>query len=217
MKYLVLSLSLLAGGLTLTPYTAAAQQTATTPTATTKVERDLNSFSSWVNGQMDRAEAGARRNWPSLMANYDRQSQRLDRATDSLSLKSRREYEQQKTRYQDWAAEQQRLDAQANQPETAQQTQDRLLNEKVTLSKTRAAEMPDLYSRFIETTRNQRRQWSAADWAAASNVLTAMNTRYEQVRTQIPLEDRVRIRSWQGEFRTLEKARDVKTAVSEER
>ena len=215
MKNLVLSLSLLAGGLMLTPAPVAAQQAAPAPKASSKVERDLNSFSAWVNGQVDRAEVGARRNWPRLMASFDRQSQRLDHATDSLSSQSKREYAQQKTRYQAWAAEQQRLDAQAGQPQNAQSAQRRLLNEDAPLSRARATEMPDLYARFIETTRAQRRQWSAADWAAASNVLTALNARYEQVRKELPLEERLRIRSWQGEFRTLEKARDVKEAVSE--
>ena len=215
MKYLVLSFSLLAGGLALAPAPVAAQQTTTAPTPTSKVERDLRTFTDWVGGQMDRAEVGARRNWPKLMASFDHQSQRLDRATDSLSAQSKREYGQQKTRYQDWAAEQQRLDAQAGQPQNAHSAQRRLLNEDVTLSRARAAEMPDLYARFIETTRAQRRQWSPTDWAAASNTLTALNTRYEQVRKELPLEDRLRIRSWQGEFRTLEKTRDVKEAVSE--
>lgn len=207
--------ALLGAAILLAPLTAAAQQTtkpAPTKTSST-VERDLRRFSDWVSEKMDRAEDGARREWPNMMADYDRQRARLDRATDSLSVQSRREYAAQKSRYQTWAAEQQRLDSAARQPATAAETQRRLLGEEVNIKRARATELPDLYGRLIETTREQRRQWTAADWTAASVVLTRLNERYEEVRTQLPTEDRLRVRSWQAEFRTLEKARNAKEII----
>lgn len=216
MKKRALSFLLLAisASLTLSP---AAAQTTTPARPQSKAETELRSFSAWVNQQVDKADASARRNWPALMASFDRQSQRLDRATDSLSAQSKREYGQQKTRYQEWAAEQQRLENQAAQPATAQQAQRRLLNEDVQISKARAEEMPDLYARFIDATRARRRQWTEAEWAEASTVLSTLNARYAQVRTQLPMEERLRIRSWQGEFRTLEKARNMKDIVTDDK
>jgi len=199
------------------PFSPAAAQSTTPSRTTSKAETELRNFSTWVNQQVDKADASARRNWPALMANFDRQSQRLDRATDSLSMQSKREYAQQKTRYKEWATEQQRLEAQATQPATAQQAQRRLLNEDVQISKARASEMTDLYSRFVDATRGQRRQWTEAEWAEASTVLSTLNARYEQVRSQIPMEDRLRIRSWQGEFRTLEKTRNMKDIVTDDK
>lgn len=198
------------------PSTRPAQETTTRPSAQTPsaVERDLRIFSEWVNDKVDRADAAARRELPRLMEDFDRQSARIERGVDSLSAQGKREYADKKARYKDWASEQERLDAQARKPETAQQTQDRLLGEQVVLAKARAVELPELYGRFIESVRDQRRTWAASDWAAASAVLTRMNARYEQVREQIPLEERIRIRSWQGEFRTLEKARDAKDAMA---
>jgi len=41
-------------------------------------------------------------------------------------------------------------------------------------------------------------------------VLTRLNQRYEQVRTGLPLEERLRIRTTQGEFHTLRGTRELK-------
>ncbi|MBC8081650.1 MAG: hypothetical protein H7Z21_00425 [Hymenobacter sp.] len=216
MKRLALSVPLLWALLALTPaaraQTTSPKPASQTPSAQTPsaIEQDLRIFSGWVNDKLDRAETGVRRELPRLTSEFDRQSQRLDRGVDSLSAQGKREYADQKKRYQDWATRQDSLNAQARRPETAQQAQNRLLGENVVLTRARATELPDLYGRFIEATRDQRRQWGPANWSQAAAVLAALNARYEQVREQIPLEDRIRIRSWQGEFRTLEAARDVK-------
>ena len=216
MKNILLPALFGVASLLLAPLTAAAQQTQE-PTTSTKpasaVERDLRRFSDWVSEKVNRAEDGARREWPSIKADYDRQSARLDRATDSLSVHSRREYATQKARYQAWAKEQQRLDSAARQPETVAQVQSRLLGENVNISRARATELPELYARLLETTREQRRRWTAAQWSEASAVLARLNARYEEVRTQVPTTDRLDVRSWQAEFRTLEKARDVKEII----
>ncbi|WP_133273706.1 hypothetical protein [Hymenobacter radiodurans] len=216
MKNILLSTVFGAASLVLAPLAATAQQTQQSSTSTkpvSAVERDLRRFSDWVSEKVTKAEDGARREWPSVMADYDRQSARLDRATDSLSVQSRREYATQKARYKVWAAEQQRLDSAANEPATVADTQSRLLGEKVDINRARATELPDLYARLLENTRDQRRRWTAAEWSEASAVLARLNARYEEVRTQLPTEERLRVRSWQAEFRTLEKARDVKEVI----
>ncbi|GAC1603858.1 MAG: hypothetical protein NVS3B25_32780 [Hymenobacter sp.] len=88
--------------------------------------------------------------------------------------------------------------------------QQHLLGSEVNIARLGASQMPDLYERFIGTTREERRNWRFADWEAASEVLARLNQRYEQVRTDLPLEERLRIRSYQGEFHTLRGAREVK-------
>lgn len=92
----------------------------------------------------------------------------------------------------------------------ADPVQQHLLGTEVNLAQAVPSQLPDLYESFIATTRADRRQWSYADWDAASQVLARLNQRYEQVRTDLPLEERLRIRSFQGEFRTLRGAREVK-------
>lgn len=83
------------------------------------------------------------------------------------------------------------------------------LNETVDLAHVRAEELPDLYEHFIVKCRAERRQWKYADWDRAADVLARLNQRYEQVRTELPIEERLRIRSFQGEFHTLRGARKV--------
>ncbi len=90
-----------------------------------------------------------------------------------------------------------------------------LIKESVDLNRATANEMPDLYGRFIDAVREQRRQWTERDWTNASDALGRLNARYEVVRTGIDMEDRIRIRSWQGEFRTLQGARRVNQKLDE--
>ena len=93
--------------------------------------------------------------------------------------------------------------------------QQHLLNSDVNLARVSASELPDLYERFIATTRDERRKWSYQDWDNASIVLARLNQRYEKVRTELPIEERLRIRTYQGEFHTLRGARQVKEKIDE--
>jgi len=86
----------------------------------------------------------------------------------------------------------------------------RMLHESVDISRVPASQIADLYSRFLEATRSERRQWSARDWDDASATLTRLNERYEAVRRDLPLDERINVRSYQGEFRSLQGARRVK-------
>ncbi|RPD45438.1 hypothetical protein DNI29_18835 [Hymenobacter sediminis] len=226
MKPSLLFLTLLAAvGLLAVPAASAQQTPKTTPKTTTKspsassttagVERDLRVFSDWVNSKVDQAATTARRELPRLTEEFDRQSRRIDKAVDSLTVEGKREYDTQKVRYRKWATRQDSLDAAARRPATADQAQRRFLGEDVNISQARPTELPDLYFRLVETMRSDKKNWTQADWSAASAVLSRLNARYEQVREQLPLEERLRIRSLQGEFRTLEKARNVKDVIRE--
>lgn len=91
--------------------------------------------------------------------------------------------------------------------------QQHLLNSDVNLARVEGHQLPDLYERFIATTRDEHRNWSYADWDNAGVVLARLNQRYEQVRTALPIEERLRIRSFQGEFHTLRGARQAKDKI----
>ena len=95
-------------------------------------------------------------------------------------------------------------------PPAADPVQQHLLGTIINLPQAIPSQLPDLYEAFIGTTRDERRRWSYADWDAASQVLGRLNQRYELVRTDLPLEERLRIHSYQGEFHTLRGARNVK-------
>jgi hypothetical protein len=93
--------------------------------------------------------------------------------------------------------------------------QQHLLNSDVNLARVSADQLPDLYERFIATTRDERRKWSYEDWDNAGTVLARLNKRYQEVRTTLPVEERLRIRTFQGEFHTLRGARQVKDRIDD--
>ena len=89
------------------------------------------------------------------------------------------------------------------------------MHESIDVNHLAANQILDVYSRFLGATREQRRQWSAQDWEEAGAALSRLNARYEAVRQELPLDDRLTVRSYQGEFRTLQGARRVKDRVNE--
>ena len=88
------------------------------------------------------------------------------------------------------------------------------LHEKVVLSTTTAPQLLRLYNEFIETVRTDRSGWKPADWERAASVLSSLNARYEQVRASFSLDDKLTIRSQQGEFQTLRTARQLSDQIS---
>ena len=88
------------------------------------------------------------------------------------------------------------------------------LHENIDVNRIPASQIEDVYSRFIEATRDQRRNWDAQEWDEASDALARLNARYEVVRKDLPLEERINVRTYQGEFRTLQGARRVKDRVN---
>lgn len=193
--------------------TPPSKTSSTTDRVLSDVEQDLGVFRDWINTKLDQADVVTKRELPRIKEEYKTQSERIDRGLDSLTAAGKREYAGLKNRYETWETRQERLEKEANQPATAQQTQTRILGENVNIATARASELTDLYGRFIDYVRTNRRNWEAEDWAQASAVLTRLNQRYDKVRDQIVMDDRLRIRSWQGEFRTLEQAKKTKEAI----
>ncbi|MGI4744019.1 MAG: hypothetical protein ACRYG7_53395 [Janthinobacterium lividum] len=91
----------------------------------------------------------------------------------------------------------------------------KIMHESIDVNRLPASQVVEVYSRFLESTRDQRRQWDTKEWDEASAALTHLNTRYEAVRLELPLDDRLTVRSYQGEFRTLQGARRVKDRLDE--
>lgn len=88
------------------------------------------------------------------------------------------------------------------------------LREKVAPSTATAPQLLRLYNEFMETVRAERSGWKPADWERAAAVLSSLNTRYEQLRTSFSLDDKLTIRSQQGEFQTLRTARQLSDQIS---
>jgi uncharacterized protein involved in copper resistance len=88
------------------------------------------------------------------------------------------------------------------------------LREKVVVGNVTAPQLLRLYNEFIETVREERSGWKAADWERASSVLSSLNARYEQLRSSFTLDDKLTIRSQQGEYQTLRTARQLSDQIS---
>ncbi len=88
------------------------------------------------------------------------------------------------------------------------------LREKVVVSTATAPQLLRLYNEFIETVRTERSGWKPADWERAAAVLSSLNARYEQTRSSFSLDDKLTIRSQQGEFQTLRTARQLSDQIS---
>ena len=88
------------------------------------------------------------------------------------------------------------------------------LHEKVAVSTITAPQLLRLYSEFMETVRDERSGWKPADWERAAAVLSSLNARYEVLRTSFSLDDKLTIRSQQGEFQTLRTARQLSDQIS---
>jgi hypothetical protein len=88
------------------------------------------------------------------------------------------------------------------------------LREKVVLSRVTAPQLLRLYNEFIDQVRTDRSGWKAADWERAAAVLSSLNARYEQLRSSFSLDDKLTIRSQQGEFQTLRTARQLSDQIS---
>lgn len=86
--------------------------------------------------------------------------------------------------------------------------------EKTVVSRLTSTELISAYNRFIEKVRSDRRGWKPADWATAASVLSSLNGRYDQLRANFTLDDKVTIRSQQAEFQALRTARQVSDQVS---
>jgi|GEM_PF-5167346 len=93
------------------------------------------------------------------------------------------------------------------QPTADEDVQKHLLNETIDLTQARAEELPDLFDHFISIVREERRGWNYRQWTEAEQVLGRLVARYQVVHSNLPLEERVRIRAAQTEFKTLKSTR----------
>lgn len=87
--------------------------------------------------------------------------------------------------------------------------------ERISVGKLTAPQLLDTYTRFLDKVREDRRNWTANDWTRAANVLSALNGRYEQLRSSYTLDDKLTIRGVQGEFQALRTAKQISGQVSD--
>lgn len=87
--------------------------------------------------------------------------------------------------------------------------------ERIAVSRLTAPQLVATYNRFLDKVRNDRRNWVAADWERASNVLSGLNSRYEQLRDTFSFDDKLAIRGTQAEFQALRTAKQISGQISD--
>lgn len=89
------------------------------------------------------------------------------------------------------------------------------LRRKTTVSTLSTTGLINAYDTFMERVHTDRRTWKDTDWALASNVLSSLNGRYEELRDSFSFNDKLNIRSQQAEYQTLRTARQLSDQVSD--
>jgi hypothetical protein len=89
------------------------------------------------------------------------------------------------------------------------------LRKKTAVSALTTAGLLDAYNRFMDRVRADRHAWKPADWATASAVLSSLNGRYDQLRSNFSFDDKLTIRSQQAEYQALRTGRQISDSVSD--
>jgi hypothetical protein len=175
----------------------------------TKASRELDDFKAWVQDKASRTDSSAKENWPKIKEEFKQRSARLDSKADSLSAQGKAEYKELKSKYQSWEARKNKRTSQPLDVAKLQQWEKNLLaNKKVeTIA---AADMREMYLTFMGVVRAQKRRWTQDDWDYVDHIYGRLNDRKQQVESAIPAADRLKIKTLQAEYLTLEASGDAK-------
>ncbi|MDO7874052.1 hypothetical protein Q5H93_04855 [Hymenobacter sp. ASUV-10] len=89
------------------------------------------------------------------------------------------------------------------------------LGKKTAVSSLTNTNLVAAYDQLLEQTRNKRSGWQAADWTAAASVMASLNTRYEQLRSVLTLDEKLSIRANQAEFQALRLGQQVTRQITD--
>ncbi len=176
-------------------------------------EDELEEFRAWLNQQTDKADTAIRREWPSVREELRERNARLEQKFDSLSAESKEEFRELQSRYERWEERQERRQEQPLAPATLSQWQDRLLEEYKNLDKVQPENIREAYLTFMGEVRTNRRNWTQDDWDYVDYVYGQLNQRRREIEGQLRTADKLKIRTLQAEYLTLEGAADTQSML----
>ncbi|TPE43883.1 DUF6565 domain-containing protein [Pontibacter mangrovi] len=88
--------------------------------------------------------------------------------------------------------------------------QKQLLGEHANIGAITADSMRQAYITFMDNVREQKGNWTDAEWQQAKELLEKLDAHKETVEKELGTDDKAKIKMLQAEFRTLETAGDVK-------
>lgn len=176
-------------------------------------EQELDEFRDWLNTQADKGDTAIRREWPRIREELRRRNAALEEDFDSLSARSQEEFRSLQERYRTWEERQERRQQQPLQKNQIQQWQQQLLREYANLENIQVDQMREAYLTFMGAVRTKRRNWTMDDWDYVDYVYGELNQRRRQLEGELSGADKLKIRTLQAEYLTLEGAADTKSLL----
>lgn len=181
-----------------------------------QLEKDLAELRSWMRTRSVQADSMIKNEWPNVKKEYKNLTYSLDGQTKKLSEKSKAEYTDIKQQYQEWEAENEKVetvDLDGHELERWERT----MTGTTKIDKIKAVKLRDAYISLLDYTREQRRSWSPKDWEYAEFVFGELNARKADVFGELTNSDKIKIAALQVEFATLKKSREAKDAYDNRR
>lgn len=176
-------------------------------------EDELEEFRAWLNQQTGKADTAIRREWPTVREELRERNARLEQKFDSLSAESKEEYRELQSRYERWQERQERRQERPLAPSELSQWQDRLLRDYENLDKVQPENIREAYLTFMGEVRTNRRNWTQDDWDYVDYVYGQLNQRRRELEGQLRTADKLKIRTLQAEYLTLEGAADTQSML----
>ncbi|AKQ46131.1 hypothetical protein TH63_11600 [Rufibacter radiotolerans] len=182
----------------------------------TRAEKDLAEFREWVDEKTNKADSTTAQNWPEVKEEFKQRSAQLEERADSLSKESKAEYKELRRRFENWETRNQQRSQVPLHPETLARFEQELFGAANALeSNWTAAQMREIYTQFVQNVRARRASWTASDWDYVDEIYRQLNLKKDQVEAQIPGKDKLKIKSLQAEYLTLETGKDAKDLLKE--
>jgi len=184
--------------------------------AQSQLEKDLQSFRTWMNRKATQADSVTRAEWPIIKESFKAATSRLDQQADSLSKESKQEYAELKLQYQEMEVRQEGQYGQPLNPAEAIKWEKELAG-RTKLSKIKPDELRPVFTYFMEGVRGQKANWSLRDWEYAEHVYLELSNRKQVLLDRLSNGDKIRIAALQVEFNSLRTSRDVQNKYEEMR
>ncbi|MFT2009460.1 hypothetical protein ACMA1I_12350 [Pontibacter sp. 13R65] len=173
----------------------------------------LADFREWINSKTGDGDSSGTNRGGAAKEEFKKRTAQVETRLDSLSARSKAEYEQLKGKYQRWEERQERRQNTPLDAQKLSQWQDQLLREFKDLNGITNQNMREAYLTFMGEVRAKRQNWNQDDWDYVDHVYGLLNQRMGQIDNQIATADKVKIKTLQAEYLSLEAAADTRSML----
>ncbi len=186
------------------------QDTVTVVRRSDNAADELKDFKNWVNSKAGKADSTAKENWPEVKEEFKQRSARLESRMDSLSAESKAEYAELKSKYKSWETQKQQRTSMPLDPNKLVEWEKQLIGTDKSLATLTAADMRETYLLFMGMVRAKKNKWTQDDWDYVDNIYGRLNERKQKVEGAMGSGDKIKVKTLQAEYLTLEASHDAK-------